>query len=214
MPKKKRSGAGHVRAADAQRMRPETSSTGKTPNGDRLGTADWLRAARDELIERGILAVKVDRLARRLRVTRGSFYWHFRNHKDLLEQLLQSWVETNTAPFQRVRDSGKSGPAKFEAIVDLWLSESEYDPKFDTAVREWARVSPHVAGVVRQADDERVAVFRDIFEELGYTGTDALIRARIAYFHQVGYYTLGIVESDAVRRKLRPFYTRALVGKG
>ncbi len=181
--------------------------------GDRLGTADWLRAARDELIQNGILSVKVDRLARRLRVTRGSFYWHFKSHKDLLEQLLKSWVATNTAPFKRVLDSGKDGEGKFQAVVDLWLSEEEYDPKFDTAVREWARVSPHVARVVRLADEERIAVLRQIFQELGYAGTDALVRARIAYFHQVGYYTLGIVESDAIRRKLRPCYSRALLGK-
>ena len=178
----------------------------------RLGVADWLRAARDELIANGVLAVKVDRLARRLRVTRGSFYWHFKSHADLLERLLESWVATNTAPFKRVLESKHDGQGKFQAITDLWISEEEYDPKFDTAVREWARVSPHVARIVRRADDDRIAVLHRVFEELGYKGADALVRARITYFHQVGYYTLGITESAAQRRKLRPYYTRALMG--
>jgi AcrR family transcriptional regulator len=180
---------------------------------ERLGAADWIRAAREELIRHGILAVKVDRLARRLRVTRGSFYWHFSSHRDLLEQLLKSWVATNTAPFKRLLTSGLDGYGKFQAVVDLWLSEDEYDPKFDTAVREWARVSSHLARVVRHADEERIEVMRQIFLDLGYEREDALVRARITYFHQVGYYALGIVESVQKRRKLRGYYMRALVGK-
>jgi AcrR family transcriptional regulator len=180
--------------------------------GDALGAADWLRVARDELIRNGFLAVKVDRLARRLRVTRGSFYWHFKNRGDLLEELLKIWASTNTAPFQRVLELPADGKGKYKAIVDLWLAETEYDPNFDTAMREWARVSRHVAHVVRKADEDRIAVFESIFRELGYRGDDALVRARIAYFHQVGYYALGIIESSKRRRKLEPYYTRALLG--
>jgi AcrR family transcriptional regulator len=186
----------------------------RKPNGEgeRLGAQDWLRAAREELIEHGILSVKVDRIARRLRITRGSFYWHFKDRRDLLAQLLRSWVATNTAPFKRVLHSTQDGHAKFQAIIDLWLAEKEYDPKFDAGVREWARVSRRVAQIVRRADDERIEVLRSIFVDLGYKGTDALVRARITYFHQVGYYALGIIERRSRRRELRPFYTRALVG--
>jgi AcrR family transcriptional regulator len=178
----------------------------------RLGAADWLGAAREELIANGILAVKVDRLARRLRVTRGSFYWHFESHADLLEQLLKSWVATNTAPFKRILESEQDGRDKFKAIADLWISEAEYDPRFDTAMREWARVSPEIASIVHRADEDRIAVLHRVFNEMGYKGTDALVRARITYFHQVGYYTLSITESPARRRKLQPYYTRALLG--
>jgi len=179
---------------------------------EQFAAADWLLAARKALVKHGILAVKVDRLARSLRVTRGSFYWHFKSQKDLLDQLLNAWVSTNTAPFERVLDLPTNAQGKFRAIVDLWLAETEYDPKFDTAVREWARISSHVERVVRQCDEARIAVFENIFQGLGYTGADALVRARITYFHQVGYYALGIVESHERRRRLTPYYTRALLG--
>jgi len=183
-------------------------------SGKVLGAADWLRVAQAELIYKGIHAVKVDRLARKLRVTRGSFYWHFSSHADLLKQLLNSWIVNNTEPFKKVLESERDGSGKFQAIVDLWLSEREYNPKFDSAVRDWARASPQVARVVRTADEERIALLREIFKELGYTDPEALVRARITYFHQVGYYTLGIVEKPDVRRKLRPYYTRILLGMG
>jgi AcrR family transcriptional regulator len=194
-------------------MKKENRRTPASDANNKLTAEDWLSIARRELIRGGIMAVKVDCLARLLKVSRGSFYWHFESHDDLLERLLQSWVATNTAPFLRVLESDRIGREKFQAIIDLWLAEEEYDPKFDTAVREWARVSPHVARVVRRADNGRIDVLTQIFTELGYRGADALVRARIAYFHQVGYYTLGIMESSTQRHKLGPYYTRALLGE-
>jgi len=174
----------------------------------------WLEAARAELIENGILAVKVERLARRMRVTRGSFYWHFKSHGDLLRRLLQHWIATNTTPFERTLRADRNGVAEFQAIVDLWVSEREYSPRYDAAVREWARVSADVARVVLAADQKRIAVLRRIFLDLGYRDPEALVRARITYFHQVGYYTLGLRESLATRLKLGPYYTKVLLGTG
>ncbi|HVO46036.1 MAG TPA: helix-turn-helix domain-containing protein [Steroidobacteraceae bacterium] len=172
----------------------------------------WLEAARAELIENGILSVKVERLARRMRVTRGSFYWHFKSHKDLLRRLLRHWIATNTLPFERTLRRDRNGLEEFQAIVDLWVTEREYSPGYDAAVREWARVSADVARVVLQADQKRISVLRRIFLDLGYRDPEALVRARITYFHQVGYYTLGLHESRARRLQLGPYYSRILLG--
>lgn len=54
---------------------------------------DWVRAATDLLVTKSIDAVRVDVLAKQLDVTRGSFYWHFKNRDDLLHQVLQDWSE-------------------------------------------------------------------------------------------------------------------------
>lgn len=178
-----------------------------------LDRASWLGAARAELLRGGIAGVKVGRLARRLGATRGSFYWHFENRDDLLRELLADWEATNTAPFERVLTERKNGRAEFQAIVELWLSEREYSPAFDTAVRDWARISPEVAAAVRRADERRIEVLRRIFLDLGFRDPEALVRARITYFHQVGYYTLGLAEEPARRRELLPFYLRALLGR-
>src|SRR5215831_18160375 len=56
-----------------------------------LGRADWLKAARMALLQGGVEAVRVEKLARNLCVTKGSFYWHFRDREELLEALLREW---------------------------------------------------------------------------------------------------------------------------
>src|SRR3546814_19264286 len=55
----------------------------------------WLNCARVALIEDGIEGVKVDRLAKRVKVTRGGFYHHFKNHNQLLDELLLTWKTQN-----------------------------------------------------------------------------------------------------------------------
>lgn len=54
----------------------------------KLGRYDWLTARLQVLAESGIEAVRVEPLAKLMNVTKGSFYWHFRNREDLLEAML------------------------------------------------------------------------------------------------------------------------------
>ena len=57
----------------------------------RLNKEDWLVAALDVLSEDGIEKVKVEPLAVYLKVTKCSFYWHFKNHEALLTQMVDHW---------------------------------------------------------------------------------------------------------------------------
>ncbi|HEX4153408.1 MAG TPA: helix-turn-helix domain-containing protein [Steroidobacteraceae bacterium] len=178
-----------------------------------LGRKDWVNAARRMLIAKGVERVRVDALARALEISRGSFYWHFASRRALLDALLEDWRARNTAPFVAIAaDEGMSGEEKFRALADVWLDESDYDPAYDAAIRDWARTSARVAARVRRVDRERIDLLAKICRDLGYARREAEIRARITYFHQVGYYALGLKESGRVRRRLAPIYTRILLG--
>ena len=182
----------------------------KTP----LGREAWLRVAREALIRGGIRAVEIGKLARRLKVTRGGFYWFFNSRGELLDDLLADWERTNTQAFKEtIQHSGHNGIAKFQAVVDMWVTERGYSPSWDAAVRDWARVSRKVATAVRRIDRQRIAILTRIFLDMGNPDDEAFVRARIAYFHQVGYYTLGVKEDRAQRLRLLPFYIRFLTGR-
>jgi len=191
--------------------RPVRRNAGKRT----LTREDWIEAARAELIAKGINAVKVGRLARHLRVTRGSFYWHFANHQELLRALLQLWEYSNTRPFEEALDRKGAHPGyqEFIRIVNLILEEDTYKPAFDTAVRDWARTSKAAAAAVRRVDVRRIDILHRVFVDLGYGEPEALVRARITYFHQVGYYALDMQEDPDSRRSLVPTYIRVLTGK-
>jgi len=178
----------------------------------RLGRADWIAAARAALVDGGVAEVKVDRLATRLRVTRGSFYWHFKSRAELLDALLEDWRNANVEPFLHVLDGQEEPVLRLKRFFGIWLSGGAFDPALDSAMRNWARTSKPVARLVREADAARTDVLRRIFAAMGYADTEAEVRARVTYYHQVGYYALGIVESRQLREALFPTYFKVLAG--
>ena len=64
--------------------------------GDRLTRSEWLRHGLRTLASDGPGALKIGPMASKLNVSRGSFYWHFRDLEDFRRQLLQHWQETST----------------------------------------------------------------------------------------------------------------------
>ena len=58
-----------------------------------LDRQSWVMAAIEVMAEEGIAGLRVEVLAKRLKVTKGSFYWHFEDRRDLLVAILQHWKE-------------------------------------------------------------------------------------------------------------------------
>jgi len=82
------------RSAPRRPKKAQRGSKLKPPPGKpRLSRADWVQGAYEALGDRGISAITVDALAQRLGVTKGSFYWHFRDSEDLLGAVVAHWEE-------------------------------------------------------------------------------------------------------------------------
>jgi AcrR family transcriptional regulator len=192
-----------------------SNGRGKTrkPRSDALQKRDWVIAARKLLIRGGIANVKVEPLAQAMAVTTGSFYWHFAGRQELHDALLKDWYDTNTAPFyQAVKTAGSDPRRQYLAFFGVWVLERDFDPKYDQAIRDWARTAKRVAGLLREVDDARIRLLLEIFENFGYSGLDAEMRARVTYYHQVGYYAMHVKEKRERRLELAPFYADILTG--
>ena len=191
----------------------DKSSAAQASRRKTLGRASWTAAALKVLETRGIAAVKIDTLARKFEVTRGSFYFHFSGLKDLHDVLLDEWRACNCRPFEDLAQAtGSDGLSFFETIVGVWVDEKPFRPRLDLAVRDWARTSPKLAGEVAAADDMRISLLTRAFRQMAYSDDESLVRARITYFHQIGYYALPFKEDNAERKRLQPLYGKVLVG--
>src|ERR1700733_10285364 len=111
-----------------------------------LTRKDWLDAAREMLIESGIERVKVAPLAAHLGVSRGSFYWHFRDRKELLDLLVSGWLETALETMRAVVDERDlTAVDRFEKFMRVWVQGEPYCPIYDLAIRRWAQFSKDIA---------------------------------------------------------------------
>jgi AcrR family transcriptional regulator len=193
---------------------PIPEATPKQAESENRGPVerDWIAEARQMLIEGGVAAVQINPLAARLKVTRGGFYWRFRNRKDLLDRLLEDWRGSNCRAFMMALERAGSPQERYRRLVRLLVDEKDFDPALDTAIRQWGTVDAEVRKIVNEVDNERINGFVKIFLEAGQESTEAMVRARVVYFHQVGYYALGIDESRAERRRLVSTYDRILTG--
>ena len=184
-----------------------------------LTRADWVAAARAVLVQRGIGALGVRALAAEMNVTPGAFYWQFRNLEALHEALRADWADRNTAPFTRaIGAAGPEGLRQYLAWVRVVVMEDEFDPGYDNAIRDWAHHAPRTAAILAEVEAFRIAQLRGVFLALGFQGHTAEIRARVAYYHQVGYNAMRVREPREQRLRNVPFYaeiltdTRALAG--
>lgn len=174
----------------------------------------WLRTALDALVRDGVEQVKILALAKRLGVSRSSFYWQFKSREDLLGQLLGLWRDTNTRAI--VEQAQRPAPTITRGVLNLfecWVDERRFDPRLDFAIREWSRRSSEVRRVVDRADEERVAAIRDLFRRHGFAPVDAFIRARVLYFMQIGYYALELGEPLDTRLSYVTAYLVSFTGQ-
>lgn len=157
--------------------------------------------------------MRIEPLARRLKVTPGSFYWHFSGREDLYDALLDDWYRANTTSFHQAVETAGPDPARqYWAFFGVWVLERGFDPAYDRAVREWGKTSKKVAARVLEVDANIIDLLVGIFTRFGYEGLDATMRARITYYHQIGYYALGVKEEREHRLELAPYYAEILTG--
>ncbi len=166
-----------------------------------LSRTSWLDAALRALDEGGVDAVKVLPLAERLGVTRGSFYWHFKNREDLLEALIEFWERRHTeAVLARATDAEGDARARLLALMEAVLQRRE--GRFESAIRSWARHDRKAAAAVRRADRDRLAFVTGLFREMGFSEDDSEARARVVYLYLLGDHAMFAKESATRRKEL------------
>lgn len=168
-------------------------------NNSRLTQADWLIAALDALSESGIEKVKVEPLAVYLGVTKGSFYWHFKNRVTLLNQMVDYWLAMQKEIIDR---QGKSADEPKQRFWNLLQFVTQKDARHDVAIRAWAHSNSYAAKACMQIDSQRLKFCEALFEQMGFSGDEAKVRARMVYYFQLGEYSLLKKDTVALRLAL------------
>jgi AcrR family transcriptional regulator len=183
-------------AAHLARSRPRRSEPNPEPNPkpapeparSALTPERWIEAATAVLVDQGIDRVRVDVLAQQLQVTRGSFYWHFRDRDDLLRRVLQAWREQATVQLTLRLESAHPDPrAQLRDVISLPSRgrAAQRAARIELAIRAWARRDAMARHAVDEADGARIAYIAQLFSALGFGVAEARWRAFAAYAYVV-----------------------------
>lgn len=127
--------------------------------------------------------MRVEALARELGVTKGSFYWHFRDRGELLDALLSGWV-SETDWLLEEAGAALSPAARLHRFFEL-ASRPDYPP--DTAIFAWARQDEEVARKAREVEARRIRFLARQLEAQGLDESVARERAELAYLAVLGW---------------------------
>ncbi len=173
----------------------------------------WIEAATELLVDQGIDSVRVDVLARTLKVTRGSFYWHFKDRGDLLQAVLQAWRTRSTEQLTRRLQSAHDDPrAQIRDLISLPFRgrAAVRAARIELAIRAWARRDPMARAFVDEADAARVGYHAQVFSALGFPIVEARSRAFLLYSYEVAESLLSAQGSPAQREERARFVEQLL----
>lgn len=179
------------------------------------GSAEvWVNAAYETLIESGVDQVKIMPLARKLNLSRTSFYWHFSDRDSLLDALVTLWREKNTANLKgQTQLYADSITEAVLNLFDCWITPELFDAKLEFAMRSWAQTAPDLKSIFEQADAERVTAIGAMFARFGFGPEQADIRANTIYLTQVGYISMKADEPLPARIRRMPAYAETFTGQ-
>ena len=165
------------------RMKPLMRNDKATLTAD-----DWEREALELIAERGVQALAIEPLARRMGITKGSFYWHFSSRESLLEQALQRWESHDSRNLNKslgeIDDPRERLVSFFRRVGKEKLTHEVYSELCAAAGH------PQVEPVLERVAERRMQHLSAAFEELGMPADRARHQARLTYSVYLGFLQL------------------------
>lgn len=182
-----------------------TLSSGKAAPPRLLSAADWIAAAMEVMVERGVSAVAVEPLAVRLGATKGSFYHHFDNRDALIVAALRHWETAQTeAVIERLELIPDAGE-RLRAVMASALQDRAGGLR-DAALLGSAN-HPLVKPVVERVTARRLDYLTRTYVELGLSRVQARHRALLLYSSYLGLFDFlrAGIDGTLTEKELRAY---------
>jgi AcrR family transcriptional regulator len=166
----------------------EKTAAKSSPPRAQLDRDAWIKAATAIVVDDGFDGLRVESLAKKLKVTKGSFYWHFKDRRDLLDAVLGNWKVGRVADIrkQTACSSGDEAAALLHTIDVYSAARNRRGIHIEAAMRDWARRDAHAATVVEEVDAERLACACRLFLACGLSDAEARARSVLLYAYVFG----------------------------
>lgn len=161
-----------------------------------LTSIDWIQAAFRALAKAGPGAIRAEAIARDLKVSKGSFYWHFKDVPALKQQMLQHWKERATeAIIAHVDAEGGTPRERLRCLVEISTraDTSAYGGvRVEAAIRDWARYDEAARMALKSVDERRLAYVQALFSDCGFEPPTCRAHARLLYAGLIGLEALSV----------------------
>ncbi|WP_447592117.1 TetR/AcrR family transcriptional regulator [Aquipseudomonas campi] len=161
-----------------------------------LTREDWIQAAQSVLVKSGVDAVRVDTLAKELKITRGSFYYHFKSRGELLEGILGNWRARATEDvIHHLRNAQTSPQQQLQRLLELPFhgQTAREAAAIELGIRAWARRDKQARQAIDEVDRHRLSYIESLLMQGHMDESEARDRAYLIYAYQI---SLSLLHSD------------------
>jgi AcrR family transcriptional regulator len=151
---------------------------------DQLSAGDWLDQGLKTLAKDGFTALKAERLAKAMRVSRGSFYWHFADIAAYHAAILARWHEVAAEQIIANVEAASKDENPLALLLRRVFGERLM---LERAVRTWASVDPAARAAVQAIDRRRLSYVESLLTQAGLSAELARARAQILYWAFLGF---------------------------
>lgn len=149
----------------------------------RLNKSDWLEEGFKILQQFAQNKLRILYLCERLKVTRGSFYHHFSSIDNYISELIGKWEKENTLAFIKAANKAVS---PMEKMMILTEKVRLADQSIEAAIRSWSFYNDTVKQHLDKVDEIRIGYLHSLFEQMGDSSDEALIKAKFDYATLIG----------------------------
>ncbi len=166
---------------------------------------DWLEVGLDVLGTASVAEISVEALAKRLGIAKSGFYWHFKDRREYLNQLLDYWYREIIEVISENEQINELEPVtRLITAVEMIVRHDLV--KYELALHQWATTDKRAEKIMRKANRVRIEFAKSIFAELGFDDDEIEIRSMLTLIYQLW-------EEPTLNRIVSRKRRKALIGK-
>ncbi len=168
----------------------------------KLTRQDWLAAGFRALSVDGPTAIRAEALARDLKSTKGSFYWHFADLPAFKGAMLTLWREKVATEIIAEVMSEEDKHARFQLLARSAAQPAPEEfggRRIEPAIRAWALSDPIVLSFLEEMDGLRIGFIQSLLKDIGLNDPTL---AQLIYGAYIGLDDLASKERADIQKAL------------
>jgi len=150
---------------------------------------DWIKLGYTLFSNTGVQGLVVEQMATKLKCNKSSFYWHFKNKANFIEQIVAFWVEKDTQSIiEKVELQSTPKKKLLELISISYKKDANLD--FYFYLKKYAQSEKSIKNKLDKIDTERIGYVSMLLVQMGYKKAEATVKAKIFYKHLIGYHEM------------------------
>lgn len=150
---------------------------------------DWIKLGYKLFSEQGFSGIVIEKMSKKLKCNKSSFYWHFKTKKEFIEKLTEYWVSNETEQIIKLTNNEKSASQKLKTLITISYKQMPY-LDFVFYLKRYALKEKKIKLTIDKIDNHRIEYVKTLLVELGYANQVAKVKALVLYKHLIGYHEM------------------------